>query len=157
MTRYNGLTWPRYFIPDALCTTYHHTLTLYRLLDLSPYVYWQINWFKFDATCFQILDFFLMMTPFLGSTISLVILFTLFIVLLEIEGKITAVEDPSPPVDDHFFILFPTPLSWTYCFIAPPCRSRSIGLIWNHLTTTLTTYIFYFLLHIPLQRLIAPL
>ena len=42
MTFYNGLTHPVSFFLDALCTNYHRTLSLDKLLDLSPSVYWHL-------------------------------------------------------------------------------------------------------------------
>ena len=55
---YNGLTHPGQFVHDAIHTTYHRTLDLGQLLDLSPSIYWHVNRFKFDATCSQILASF---------------------------------------------------------------------------------------------------
>ena len=54
MTWYDNLTHPGTFVLDAICATYLRTLDPDQILDLSPSVYWKINWFKFDATCSQI-------------------------------------------------------------------------------------------------------
>ena len=85
MNYYSGLNHLKSFIFDDIFTTYHHTSDLDPIIYLSPSLYWQIHSIKLDATCSRVLEFFLMMTPFLGSTTALMMVSPLFVFIQEME------------------------------------------------------------------------
>ena len=78
-------------------------MSLDQFLDLSPSIYWKINWFKFDATCSQILATFSDDDPLSGFYYCLDGGLSPVNIYPVKERNRLSVEEPYPVVDDQFF------------------------------------------------------